>query len=392
MTRNLVLCCDGTSNEIGVNISNVLKLYRIAEKDGNQRVYYHPGVGTIAQLAAWGRLSQEANNVMGLATGYGLDDNILDAYRWLCETYEDGDQIFLFGFSRGAYTVRAIAGMIDMIGLLRSDQLDLADYALTAFKRATEEHNLKIAWQFGRISGARDITIHFMGVWDTVASVIVPRPDRGYVPSLQFLPYTMQNPRVRIFRQACAIDERRRMFRLYPWKSGQTFKPTRFYSGVTIPQDARQVWFAGVHADIGGGYPEGESGLSKYPLVWMIDQAVKAGLRADEDMFDHLALGAPEPNGLYAYVEPEADAVAHKSLSGAWWILEFLPKSAKYLEWTQRFRLLGVYIPGGEPRPIVNGALIHQSVQTRMAEVAKYRPVNLPENPQIEPWVLPQFT
>jgi uncharacterized protein (DUF2235 family) len=390
--RNLIVCCDGTSNEIGVNISNVLKLYRIAEKDEGQRVYYHPGVGTIAKLATWGRFQQEAMNVFSLATGYGLDDDILSAYSWLCANYQDGDQIFLFGFSRGAYTARAIGGMINLIGLLGADQLDVTDYALTAYKQATEQNDLKIAWQFGRISGARDATVHFMGVWDTVASVIVPRPDRWYVvPSLEYLPYTLQNPRVRMFRQACAIDERRRMFRLLHWNPGQDFKPTRFYSGEPISQDTLQVWFAGAHTDIGGGNPENESGLSKYPLVWMIDQAMKAGARVNGEMFNHLALGAPEPNGLYTYVPPEADAFAHRSLSGAWWILEFLPKRAKSLEWPHRFKFLRLYIPDGEPRLIEEGARIHQSVETRMEDVAKYRPINLPQVREIEPWVIPTF-
>jgi uncharacterized protein (DUF2235 family) len=203
--RNLVVCCDGTSNEIGVNISNVLKLYRILEKDDQQRVFYDPGVGTISQLAMWGRLSQRFMTILGLATGYGLDDNILDAYRWLCLNWREGDRIYLFGFSRGAYTVRALAGLINMVGLLKADQLNITDYGLTAYKRAAESDNLPVAWQFQRISEGRDVTIHFMGVWDTVASVIVPRPDRLYLPSLQFLPFTKQNKRVRAFRQALAI-------------------------------------------------------------------------------------------------------------------------------------------------------------------------------------------
>src|SRR4051794_10496817 len=84
--RNLVVCCDGTSNEIGIVTTNVLKLYRILEKDDGQRAFYDPGVGTIGQLAMWGRLRQKLENVIGLATGYGLDDNILDAYRWLALT------------------------------------------------------------------------------------------------------------------------------------------------------------------------------------------------------------------------------------------------------------------------------------------------------------------
>jgi uncharacterized protein (DUF2235 family) len=193
MPRNIVICCDGTSNEIGPNISNVLKLFRITEKSDEQHVYYNPGIGTIAKLATWGQLKQKLTEVFGLATGYGLDDNIIDAYSFLCGTYAEGDRIFLFGFSRGAYTVRAVAGMIDMIGLLRPDQFNIVDYGLTAYKRAAEQNNLKIAWQFGRIGGGRNVPIDFIGVWDTVASVIVPRPDRMYVPSLEFLPYTAKN-------------------------------------------------------------------------------------------------------------------------------------------------------------------------------------------------------
>lgn len=383
--RNIVICCDGTSNEIGVNISNVLKLFRIAHKDQAQHVYYNPGVGTVARLATWARLRQKALTVLGLATGYGLDDNILDAYRYLCATWRPGDRIFLFGFSRGAYTARALAGMIDMIGLLWPEQLNIADYALTAYKRATEQNDLSIAWQFSRISGARDITIHFMGVWDTVASVIVPRPDRLYVPSLQFLPYTKQNPRVRIFRQAAAIDERRRMFRLYKWAPGQLFKPTRFWSGETIAQDARQVWFAGVHADIGGGYPESESGLSKSPLIWLLGEAAKAGLKIDDAMFEHLALGKTEPGGMYVYVPPDAKGMLHRSLSGAWWLLEVLPKRAKWLRWPHRWTFLGLYLPLAEPRLIEEGSILHQSVLDRMREVPAYTPVNLPGAYSVEP-------
>ena len=152
--RDLVVCCDGTGNEIGVNLSNVLKLTRILVKDERQLVYYDPGVGTIAQLATWGRLRQKLREFFGLATGYGLDDNILDAYNWLCSTWKPGDRLFLFGFSRGAYTVRALAGMMTMVGLLRPDQLNITRYALTAYKRAMEHDDLPIAWQFQEL--ARD--------------------------------------------------------------------------------------------------------------------------------------------------------------------------------------------------------------------------------------------
>jgi uncharacterized protein (DUF2235 family) len=381
--RNLVVCCDGTSNEIGVLVTNVLKLYRIAEKDDRQRVFYDPGVGTISQLAMWGRLSQKISAVVGLATGYGLDDNILDAYRWLCLNYCEGDRIYLFGFSRGAYTVRAIAGLINMIGLLRADQLNITDYALTAYKRAGEKNNLKLAWQFQRLSEGRDVTIHFMGVWDTVASVIVPRPDRFYLPSLQFLPFTKQNKRVRTLRHALAIDERRRMFRHYRWNEGQKFADHRFGAD-EIDQDSRQVWFAGVHADIGAGYPEQESGLSKFPLEWMLDQAAAHGLRLDASLRAHLVQGHHEAGSLQTYVAPDPAAQLHRSLKGFWWVLEYFPKRAKWLRWPRRRQLAGLYIPQGEPRMIPNGALIHRSVIDRMNSVADYRPVNMPATYGVE--------
>lgn len=382
--RNLVLLCDGTGNEIGFNISNVLKLYRIAEKDRAQHVYYDPGIGTVAQMATWGRLKQKVRTVFGLATGYGLDDNILDAYRYLCATYRTGDRIFLFGFSRGAYTVRALAGMINMVGLLRADQLNIASYALTAYKRASEKNNLRIAWQFARISGSQNITIHFVGVWDSVASVLVPRPDRGYIPSLEFLPYTKQNSRVHAFRQAYSIDERRSMFRPYRWNPGQQFMPKPFSQEGVGPQDSKEVWFAGTHSDVGGGYAEAESGLSKFPLIWMIDQAVAHGLRVIPTMIEHLAFGKPVTGGLYPYVPPNPAARLHRSLKGAWWLLEIFPKRAKWLGWPRKWTFLGLYLPLAEPRFIDEGSTLHRSVIERMRAVPSYRPINLPDKYSVE--------
>jgi uncharacterized protein (DUF2235 family) len=381
--RNLIVCCDGTKNEINGNLTNVLKLYRILEKDSSQRVFYDPGVGTIAQLATWGRIKQKFVELLGLATGYGLDDNILDAYRWLCSTHEDGDRIFLFGFSRGAYTVRALAGLINMIGLLGKDQLNLGAYALTAYKRAAEQDDLPIAWQFQRISEARDVSIHFLGVWDTVASVLVPRPDRLYWPSMQFLPFTKTNNRVGIVRQALAIDERRRMFRNYNWNEDQEFHARRFGSK-PVAQDFKQVWFAGVHADVGGGYAEEESGLSKFPLDWMLHEAEAAGARLSASMRRHLVNGQKLPNGKQAYVPPDPKGTLHKSLTLGWWPVELVPKKLKWKRWPKRSSGKGFYLPLAEPRFIPDDALVHKSVLDRMAALEEYRPVNLPKSCRTE--------
>jgi uncharacterized protein (DUF2235 family) len=147
------------------------------------------------------------------------------------------------------------------------------------------------AAQFARITSTRWPTIRFVGVWDTVASVIVPRADRFYWPSLEELAFTIVNPSVQTFRQAISMDERRCMFRLKKWDDPQTYKHNRFNDAHAEPQDILQVWFAGVHADIGGGYPEKQSGLSKYPLLWMIDEATKCGLQVNQATVNQLAWG-----------------------------------------------------------------------------------------------------
>lgn len=384
MGRKLVICLDGTGNEIGQNLSNVLKLFRIIRKDGEQQVYYDPGVGTIGQPSAWGRLKQKFHGVVGLALGVGLDENVLDAYAWLCRNYRDGDEIFLFGFSRGAHTARVLAGFIHLLGLLKEDQLNICGYALTAYKKASEEDDLGIAWHFKRITAARTVQIRFLGVWDTVASVIVPRRDRLYFPDLEILPYTQANPSVQTFRQAIALDERRRMFRLSVWKEPQDYVPNPFAARPFEKQDIKQVWFAGVHADIGGGYPEAESGLSKFPLLWMLEEAKLAGLKLNTAMLNHLVKGAARENSKHVYVAPDPGAQLHKSLKGAWYALEPLPKLAKWKEWPGRRSFLGFYIPWAEPRPVPEYATIHHSVMLRMRQVAGYQPRNLPKNFVVE--------
>ncbi len=407
MPKNIVICCDGTGNQIDSTISNVLKLYRILEKGDRQRVYYNPGIGTIGQKNAWQRFKQEARGVFGLVTGYGLDDDVLGAYRFLSQTYEEGDKVWLFGFSRGAYTVRVLAAFIHVIGVLRPDQLNLAGYALTAFKRSsadsqrvnrrkpgdgktgTDEENhsteLEAAWHFSRVIGVKTIRIEFVGVWDTVASVIIPREDT-FLPDLQTLRFTRTNSSVKTFRQAMAIDERRRMFRLNAWKEGQPYRPAPFNPASEIPQDVLQVWFAGVHADVGGGYPESESGLSKYPLLWMIEEAHAKGLLVNRAMVNHLVLGHPRKGSKHVYVAPDATAKLHVSMTTGWKLLEWLPKRVKWREWRPRRSLLGWYLPRAEPRVIPSGAFIHQTVFERIERLTAYRPVNLPTDYRVAQW------
>ena len=374
-SRNLVAMCDGTGNSVEGDLSNVLKLFRVAIKDERQRVFYDPGVGTIASDSAWSRLRQTTSAIWGLATGAGLDDNVLDAYRFLCRAYRPGDRIFLFGFSRGAYTARVVAGLVHMVGLLPPDQVSLAEQAFNAYRHSSERDDFHIAWEFSRILGGRAVPIHFLGAWDTVASMIVPRPDRFYVPSLRTLPYTRTNPSVRVFRHAVAIDERRRIFRLNRWVEPQdyVFAPFDGDAG-RRPQNVEQRWFPGVHADIGGGYPEAESALSKAPLLWMASEARAHGLLVDDALLDLLGRGISDDVGC-RYVAPDAAGLLHRSLRAAWWIPEFLPKSRRWRE--AGLRGPGFYLPLGEHRAIPSDASIDPSAYVRMERLPGYRPEGL---------------
>jgi len=410
--KNIIICCDGTGNEISENISNVLKLYRCLRKtektSPRQLVFYDPGVGTLARPNPWRKFRQDFEVVLGLATGYGLDDNVLQAYKFLVRNYSEGDQIYLFGFSRGAYTVRVLAGLIHKVGLISPEQVNLAGNGLTAYKQYSANgggndlraltnagsdddgplpvDRFDLAAQFARITSSRWPTIRFVGVWDTVASVIVPRQDRFYWPSLEELAFTLRNPSVKSFRQAISIDEQRCMFRLKKWDEPQTFWRNRFIpADKTEPQDSLQVWFAGVHTDIGGGYPEKESALSKYPLLWMIEEATKCGLNFNQRSVNQLAWGRPRKNSPFSYVRPSVAGQMHNSMTAAWRMLEYLPKNTRYKEWLNRKSYLSFYIPDAEPRFIPDGANIHESVVKRIAAIPDYRPLNLPSKYEIVP-------
>ena len=127
MSKNIVVCCDGTGNEYGSNNTNVVKLYEAIVRDADQVAFYDPGVGTLSFLGR--QLGRRVGRTLGKAFGAGLQQNIEDAYRFLMDRYEPGDKLFLFGFSRGAFTVRALAGMLNRCGLLQKGSLNLVPYA-----------------------------------------------------------------------------------------------------------------------------------------------------------------------------------------------------------------------------------------------------------------------
>lgn len=416
MGRNIVVLCDGTGNQIGRNISNVLKLYRCLIKDGEQVAFYDPGVGTLGQRNPWRRLLDAASRVFGLMTGAGLDDNVLDAYRFIADNWREGDRLYLLGFSRGAYTARVVAAMIHVVGLLRPEQLNIAGYALTAYKRTRVEEDIDAAMAraiaeairsegidtdlvpdvpatpemesvgryFGRIAGARRVPVHFMGLWDTVSSVMVPR-ENFFIPRLEILAHTRNNPSVANFRQAASIDEKRRMFRLDAWLEGQDFDPDALDGELAPRQDRKEVWFAGYHSDVGGGHAETESAIAKFPLGWMIGEAAARGVRFEPDEVMHLVGGAPmSGRPVNPYVAPDPNGPIHNSMNFAWSILEWIPKRLRWRQWPKRRGFLGHYLPRSEPRPIPDGALIHRSAIQRREGSLGYDPVNWPARWEVE--------
>ncbi len=369
MPKNIVILFDGTSNEISDNRTNVLRLYGTLKKSEDQIVWYDPGVGTIglAWLGVWRKLIE----IFGLATGFGLDKNVKEAYRFLVENYqreEDGarDRIFIFGFSRGAYSARVLAGFVHTFGLMENRNLNLLDYVYRAYKRIGEggaENAFAEMRLFERTLRPDRPPIRMLGVFDTVASII----ETGrFGLRLRSNAHTSTNSSVQSVRHAVAIDERRTMFEPMLWPEAQEYRANRFDTSRSVPQDAKEVWFRGVHGDVGGGYPESSSALAKVPLAWMVSEAKETELQFVTRTVNDLVLGRAEK-----YVAPNAHAKQHDSMSFGWSIIEILPRHRRPN--SKRPSLLGLSVPFMERRWIPKGAKVHRSV-----EQVEHRPPNLP--------------
>jgi uncharacterized protein (DUF2235 family) len=350
MSKKLVLCLDGTSNKYCRDNTNVIKLIALLDKRAtDQLVYYQPGIGTMTPPGVYGHLRHWVLTRLDLAFAILLKYHVQDAYRFLMRYYADGDEIYIFGFSRGAYTARVVAGMLHRVGLLARGNEELVPFAWTIYAR---NRNDEEANGFRQTFG-RPITVNFIGVWDTVSSIRYLWRD----PSFD---YTADNPSVKAVRHAVSLDERRAYFRENMW------------SEIPRPeQDIRQTWFPGVHCDVGGGYIEAESGLSKGALAWMIGE-LDTRLAFDGRAF------VPE-HDTSGYAAPSALAKLHRSLRGLWWVVEILPRRIKdpSLNFAPRW-----IIPLARHRFVRNSkehpALLHRMVIDRQRGVAKYRPTNLP--------------
>jgi uncharacterized protein (DUF2235 family) len=384
MPKNIVICCDGTGNEFNPQSnSNVVKLCSTLVINQDQVSYYHPGVGTMGSPTANSWLAKEWSRVVGLAFGGGFFEDIGRAYQYLMYNYNeysldgkaDHDHVYLFGFSRGAYTARALASLLKMFGLLHPGNEAQIPYVLRMFESRHNENFRALmdeAKQFKEIF-SRPCFIHFAGLWDTVSSV-------GWVTQPVRLPYTARNPIIANVRHAQSIDERRIFFRQNSFT--RVFKGDDLGDGTPSPitQDFKQVWFAGVHSDVGGSYAPDRSGLSQIALEWLLVEAESRGLLLHPDKVRRV-LSYADPR--YA---PDPAADLNVSLRGAWWILEFLPHK------TYNYKTGGYNwsVPMGSPRTLPDDLRIHETVRVRWDNRKDYRPKNLlalPPNDTDEPWV-----
>lgn len=389
MAKNIVILLDGTSNEIKRDRTNILRLYGILAKGADQIVYYDPGVGTFGAEGAWSRFWRKSHEVWGLATGWGLDHNVKEAYRFLAEHYDDGkrpgvkeverDRIFIFGFSRGAYTARVLAGFIHAVGLINHRNLNLLDYVYRAYKSIGEDEKQEAFAEvrlYERMLDPDRPPIRMLGLFDTVASVI-EAGRHGF--RLKSHAFTSRNPSVEAVSHAVAIDEKRTMFRPQYWPTNQDYWGNPFNSAAARSQDAKEVWFTGGHGDVGGGYPEADSALCKVPLIWMIDRAKLCGLKFRQQSINSVVLGARMDS---KYVRPSATSPPHDTMTFGWSILEFIPRRKP--ERSSRPSLFGITIPLFERRRIPPGALLHGSVIERQ-EALGISAANIPSSYAVEP-------
>ena len=260
MPKKIVYCADGTWDDPNSE-SNVCRLYNALENvPGVQVPMYDSGVGT-------GGL--EFDKWLGGGLGAGLFSKIKDGYAAIAEQYQPGDQVFLFGFSRGAYTARCLGGMIAICGLPTKYPTDsrCVDGAFDAY-RHPEQRNALLAG-LNATYAMQNAGIQLLGVWDTVGSLGIPAIFGEIDPMQYGFLSTELHPDVRNAVQALAIDERRMQFQPALWSTPSS--PT---------QMVRQVWFSGVHCDVGGGYPadSGGASLANITLRWMAGFAAAQGL------------------------------------------------------------------------------------------------------------------
>ncbi|KAJ7511791.1 hypothetical protein B0H11DRAFT_1952994 [Mycena galericulata] len=431
--RTLVLCFDGTGDQFDDTNSNVINFFTMLKKDdkSQQLVYYQAGIGTYSIPEVAHPKLAKLHRAMDAMLGSHLNAHVMGGYEFLMQNYQYGDKICLFGFSRGAYTARALAGMLHKVGLLPKYNRQQVPFAYKMYSRE-DEMGWKQSTAFKKAFSI-DVDIELLGVWDTVSSV-------GFIPHI--LPFTRSNTNIRYFRHAIALDERRARFLPNFWhrikeeeqlgvgkgempksrhqskkKSQHDLeKESKFDDGGEYLTHVEEVWFTGCHCDVGGGALPNAArySLARIPLRWMIRQCflLETGILFHRDM---LRLVGLDPATLYPRVLPRpppllkspqkferstmtkasslfdcdfrceeeedlADVLSpiNDELKRVklWWILEILPQKLRFQDhddsWIQK---LDVHRGRGRhiPRQSSHGVKIHRSVKMRM-ETLGYNP------------------
>ncbi|KAF1815586.1 hypothetical protein P152DRAFT_429712 [Eremomyces bilateralis CBS 781.70] len=510
--RKFILCFDGTGNKFSgtSSDSSILKIYRMLDReDETQLHYYQPGIGTYVTSAtlsppstyqsfkAWYTKQKDS------AVGTSLSDHVMGGYKFLMRYYLPGDKIYFFGFSRGAYTARFLAEMLDYVGLITTGNEEMAGFAWKTFEKwqmreeRTEEEKKKKRELREFMTAFRETfsrpvePLEFLGLFDTVNSV--PRFENAFMQRSKF-PYTARSS-AKVIRHAVSIDERRAKFRpdlLYQppgkarrhhfWHHDRQFghlsaaiegrrkernggedsklqpqdkfrpkrrpNPPRFSprsssmqvqerfrdpseaSGLDSAsrrsqgtssasatdavhtaageQDIKEVWFVGCHGDLGGGWAmdlDKPAPLSHIPLVWMINEAERAGLNFDDTKLRKLncAPDVERREGQQQSVEGSGEVdgsqfhrILHElSIGGrthdalrrnngaslmsvlGWNIMEWLPFRRMDLKEDESWTSISWPLPRGEVRDFPDNAVLHNSVVKRMMADEAYRPGNV---------------
>ncbi|KAG6840745.1 hypothetical protein C0991_004654 [Blastosporella zonata] len=326
--RTLVLCFDGTGDQFDEDNSNIVNFFSMLKKDDpkDQLVYYQAGIGTytIPQIAK--PMMAKVHRAVDSMIGIHLDAHVMSGYEFLMQNYEAGDKICVFGFSRGAYTARALAGMLHKVGLLPKCNHQQVPFAYKMYSREDA-----LGWRQStafKKAFSIDVDIELLGVWETVGSV-------GMIPKR--LPFTTSNTHVKYFRHALALDEHRVRFKPNFWnrptpnevelglKKGQMPRPkpksqtTRDYEkqfshGGEHVTDVEEVWFSGCHCDVGGGAVRNEvrNSLARIPLRWMVRQCfiLKTGIMFHKEMFKVIGM---DSDSVYPTIKPRPPPVTSLS-------------------------------------------------------------------------------
>lgn len=313
--KRLFVCCDGTWNSDsdqfqGVPVpTNVVRFFNALSDRGDdgaeQLRYYHVGIG-----ANEGRVHRLIDGALGL----GLSRDIRTAYKWLSDHYEEGSEIFVIGFSRGAFTARSLVGMLHHCGLPHEATWALVRQAWNLYRLDPKMPETVVQQKRFRDAHGKPPPIRFLGVWETVGALGIPENVDlfGFGRKRFEFHDTTLPPEVERAVQALAIDEQRNNFFPTLWTDSDGCDLTRVL----------QVWFPGVHADVGGGYKE--TGLSDATLKWMIGEAATCGAVFESDMLNQLAhADQSSPSAIHG--------VLHNSLTGFYREVGFRPRSFPYL-------------------------------------------------------------